>query len=218
MKVTRAALDLALALGLLWAPLAEAQQAVKTYRVGFLGGGAAPSPTLPRLLEALRPLGYVEGQNLVIERRYADGKADRLPVLAAELVQLRVDLIMTTGTPAARAAKQATPSIPIVFQLSGDPVESGLVDQPQGRKGPGADHPAVAAAAGGQRDRVTSFQVSGIAVHTGARVAALARPGEVLVSSTVKELVAGSGLRFQDRGVHTLKGVPSEWHLFAVAG
>jgi len=117
-----------LALLFLAAPLAaEAQETGKLYRVGFLSGGAAPSPTLPRLLEALRPLGYVEGQNLVIERRYSDGKADRLPVLAAELVQLRVDLIVTTGTLAARAAKQATPSIPIVFQLSGDPVENRLV-------------------------------------------------------------------------------------------
>ena len=59
-------------------------------------------------------------------------------------------------------------------------------------------------------------KVAGIAVHTGARVAAHAEPGEVLVSSTVKDLVAGSGLAFQDRGAHELKGVPGEWHLYAV--
>jgi class 3 adenylate cyclase len=61
-------------------------------------------------------------------------------------------------------------------------------------------------------------KVAGIAVHTGARVAALAEPGEVLVSSTVKDLVAGSGIRFADRGVRELTGVPGEWHLFAVEG
>jgi class 3 adenylate cyclase len=61
-------------------------------------------------------------------------------------------------------------------------------------------------------------KVSGVAVHIGARVASLAQPGEVLVSSTVKELVAGSGFIFEDRGVHALKGVPEPWHLFAVAG
>jgi class 3 adenylate cyclase len=61
-------------------------------------------------------------------------------------------------------------------------------------------------------------KVRGIAVHTGARVAALAGPGEVLVSSTVKDLVAGSGLRFEDRGEHALKGVPGAWHLFAALG
>src|SRR6185436_92518 len=61
-------------------------------------------------------------------------------------------------------------------------------------------------------------KVAGIAVHTGARVAAQAQPGEVLVSSTVKDLVAGSGIRFADRGAHELAGVPGEWHLFAVEG
>jgi class 3 adenylate cyclase len=64
---------------------------------------------------------------------------------------------------------------------------------------------------------VMGDKLTGIAVHTGARVASLAEAGEVLVSGTVKDLVAGSGLRFEDRGVHVLKGVPDEWHLYAVA-
>ena len=117
-----------LMLSLLAAPLAAvAQPAGKVYRVGFLAGGSGPSSYVPLIRGALGLLGYEEGRNLVIEARYADAKLDRLPTLAAELVGLRVDLIMTTGTPAARAAKQVTTTIPIVFTVGADPVEQGLV-------------------------------------------------------------------------------------------
>ena len=78
-------------------------------------------------MEALRPRGYVEGQNLVVERRYTEGKSERLPALATDLVQANVDLIQTVGTPATLAAKQATLTIPIVFSLAADPVAAGLV-------------------------------------------------------------------------------------------
>lgn len=114
-----------LTLSLLVAPLvAEAQPTGKVYRIGRLTEGVQPVP--PRFLEALRVLGYVEGHNLFFEQRHAESR-EQLPALAAELVTLKVDLIVTSGTPAARAAQQATTTIPIFFSLSADPVQSGLV-------------------------------------------------------------------------------------------
>src|SRR5436305_6218623 len=112
------------------APLAaEAQQGTKVARIGYLANNPATSPHLREVfLQGLRDLGYVEGRNLVIEYREAGGKADRLPALAAELVALKVDVIVAApGTLAARVAKQATRTIPIVFAVVGDPVGSGLV-------------------------------------------------------------------------------------------
>ena len=116
--------------GLLASPLAaEAQQAVKIARIGFLTPNMAASPPHVReaFLQGLRDLGYVEGRNVVIEYRDAEGKSERFPALAAELVALKVDVIVAPGTPAALAAKQATRTLPIVFPIAGDPVTSGLV-------------------------------------------------------------------------------------------
>jgi putative ABC transport system substrate-binding protein len=120
---------LATAGGLLAAPLAaEGQQAGKVYRIGLLSGGSAALPDPLRSSEdKLRALGYIEGQNLVVERRYAEGKLDELPRLVTELLLARVDLIVTVGTPAARSAQQATATIPIIFSLAADPVAAGLV-------------------------------------------------------------------------------------------
>jgi putative ABC transport system substrate-binding protein len=114
---------------LLAAPLAaEAQQADRVYRVGLLSGGSAASGDSLRTREdKLRELGYIEGRNLVVERRYAEGKLDELPRLVAELLRARVDLIVTVETPAASAAKQATATIPIIFSVADDPVATGLV-------------------------------------------------------------------------------------------
>ena len=108
---------------------AEAQQSKKAYRIGFLGGSSA-SATASRyeaLRQGLRELGYVEGKNILIEYRYAEGKLDRLPALAAELLRLKVDVIVTAGPAVTRAAKQATDSIPIVMASDDDPVGSGFV-------------------------------------------------------------------------------------------
>jgi putative ABC transport system substrate-binding protein len=129
MMIIRAALAVALALGLVAAPFAaEAQQAAKIARIGYLAGYLAATPHLPEAFrQGLRDLGYVEGRNLVIEYRDAEGKYERLPPLAAELVALKVDVILAGGTPQALAAKQATRTIPIVFASSPDPVGSGLV-------------------------------------------------------------------------------------------
>ncbi len=121
-----------LAGGLLAAPLAaEAQPAAKVARIGYLLFGPLESPetriTLEAFRQGLRERGYVEGQNIVIEYRSADGKIERFPRLASELARLKVDLIVAGNTPMARAAQQATTTIPIVSMAMGDPVGDGLV-------------------------------------------------------------------------------------------
>jgi len=115
--------------GLLAAPLAAgAQQATRVARIGYLGTNRAANPHLHEALrQGLRDLGYEEGRNLLIEYRDAEGKIDRLPALAAELVALKLDIIVAPGTPQALAAKQATTTIPIVFTAASDPVPDGLV-------------------------------------------------------------------------------------------
>ena len=115
--------------GLLAAPLAaEAQPAAKVARIGFLATSLAANPHLTDAFgQGLRDLGYVEGRTVVIEYRDAEGNLERLPALAAELVALKVDVIVSPNTPAALAAKQATRTLPIVFVGVGEPVASGLV-------------------------------------------------------------------------------------------
>jgi putative tryptophan/tyrosine transport system substrate-binding protein len=118
-----------LGLSVLALPLAaEAQPPAKVARIGFLAGNLAAIPQLREaFLQGLRDLGDVEGRNVVIEYRDAEGKLDRLPALASELVALKVDAIVASGTLAALAAKQATRTLPIVFSSAADPVGSGLV-------------------------------------------------------------------------------------------
>jgi len=109
--------------------LADAQSK-KVSRIGYLAGASAAVVTsgVEAFRHGLRELGYVEGQNIVIEYRYAEGKFERFADLATELVNLKVDLIVVQSTPAARVVKKATQTIPIVFVVSGDPVENGLVE------------------------------------------------------------------------------------------
>src|SRR5215813_9639370 len=106
-----------------------AQQPGKIPRIGFLGAASASgyAPQLEAFRRGLRDLGYVEGKNIILEYRWAEGTYDRLPVLAAELVRLKPDLVLTHGTAGTRAAKQATTTIPIVMAVSGDAVATGLV-------------------------------------------------------------------------------------------
>ncbi len=117
-----------LALGLLAGPLlAEAQQAGKMARIGYLHFRAGPIATDEAFRQALRDLGWIEGQNIAIEYRWAAGKRDRYPVMAEELVRLKVDLIVAATPPAIRAAKNATRTIPIVMLSASNAVETGLV-------------------------------------------------------------------------------------------
>jgi putative ABC transport system substrate-binding protein len=109
--------------------IAEAQQPKKVFRIGILSSGSPSSSkeVVEPLQQGLRDLGYIEGQNITIEHRYADGMAERLPNLAAELVQLKVDIIVVSGSPSTQAAMNATKTIPIVMTNANDPVGIGLV-------------------------------------------------------------------------------------------
>jgi ABC-type uncharacterized transport system substrate-binding protein len=109
--------------------VAQAQQSTNVPRIGRLGAGSPSSDSAryEAFRQGLRELGYVEGKNIVIEWRYAEGKRDRLPALAAELVALKVEVIVTGGGGATRAAKEATSTIPIVMAQASDPVSDGFV-------------------------------------------------------------------------------------------
>ena len=109
----------------------EAQQPTKVPRIGYLSGAGDPSnpgPNVEAFRRGLQELGYIEGKNILVEYRYIEGKRDRVPSLVAELVQLKVDVLVSPNLPAIRAAKQATKTIPIVMVINWDPVAEGLID------------------------------------------------------------------------------------------
>ena len=131
MPLARLGLVVVLLFGAIASPVvSEAQQPSKKWRVGFLSGGGRPADGIPpaALTQALRKLGYNEPQNVVFVGRWAEARQDRLPALAAELVGLNVDVIVTVGGPASEAAKRATASIPIVMAQVGDAVGLGIID------------------------------------------------------------------------------------------
>ena len=119
-----------------WPLTAHAQQAGKTYHVGWLHPGPIPEPWIKGFREGLREFNYVEGKNLIIEYRWGDGDFDRLPAMAAELVRLNPDVIISVNTAALLALQKATTTIPIVMLATADPVASGLV---RGLARPGAN-------------------------------------------------------------------------------
>ena len=132
-RITTRRRELLIALGagaLAWAGAIRAQAPPTVRRIGLLSG-FSPSvyaASYPAFQLGLRDLGWVEGKNISIEYRYAEGRHDRLPDLAADLVRLKVDVIVTTATSDAQAAQKATRAIPIVMVAGGDPVASGLVE------------------------------------------------------------------------------------------
>jgi putative ABC transport system substrate-binding protein len=141
MAASRLVLIVILTLALLAAPLAVgAQPAGGIHRIGFLGNStAALEANLVRpFREGLRELGYIEGQNLVIEYRWAEGKYERFPSLIAELLTLKVEVIVTAGTPASLAVKKATTSVPLVMVAVGDPSRR---DSSRPSRGPVATSP-----------------------------------------------------------------------------
>ena len=169
--MTRVVSMIVLLVEVLAAPLAaRAQQPARAPRIGYLESGAPGTPLVEAFRQGLRELGYVEGHNFTIGYRWAEGRQDRLPGLAEEIVRLNVDVIVTHGAVATRAAQRATAAIPIVFASSGDAVATGLVAslaRPGGnvtgltivapeltgkREGPRPYDPAVAAGAGGPGD------------------------------------------------------------------
>ena len=176
-----------------WPLAARAQQPGKKFRVGYLG---ISSPSLePHYVEAfrqkLRELGHVDGENIAIEYRWAEGQDDRLPNLASELVRLKPDVIVTTGTPGALAAMQATKTIPIVMASSADPVGSGLVSSLARPEGNVTGFTILGPQLEGKRLEVLKQAVPGLS-----RLAVLwnpSNPGIVSYFETVKD--AGRTLR-----------------------
>jgi putative ABC transport system substrate-binding protein len=179
------------------APLAaEAQQAAKVARIGYLSSNLAASPHLhDAFRQGLRDLGYVEGRNLVIEYRDAEGKVERLPALAAELVALKVDVIVTGSTLAARVAKQATRTIPIVLAGVGDPVESELVTSLARPGGNVTGLSTLNAELVGKRLELLKQAVPGVD-----RVAVLWLPG-ALGERTDKDMLTGADVAARALGV-----------------
>jgi len=193
----RLVFSISLLLGGLFSPLApEAQQAAKITRIGYLLLNLAGGPDLHEAFrQGLRDLGYVEGRNLVIEYRDAEGKPERLPALAAELVALKVDVIVAPGTLTALAAKHATSSIPIVFPVATDPVKDGLVTS---FARPGANVTGLSAFAPelvGKRLEQLKQAVPWLSV-----VAVLWQPG-VAGEATDKEMLKGAEVAGQALGV-----------------
>jgi len=183
--------------GIVVAPFAaEAQQAVKIARIGYLAGNLAVFPQLREaFLQGLRDLGYVEGRNVVIESRSAEGKLERLPALAAELVALNVEVILAGGTPQALAAKQATRTLPIVFAGVADPVTSGLVTSLARPDGNITGLSSLALELVGKCLEQLTQAVPGVS-----RVAVLWHPG-ALGERTEKDMLKGAEVAAQALGV-----------------
>jgi putative ABC transport system substrate-binding protein len=180
------------------APLAaEAQQAAKIARIGFLSLDAATSAgNREAFLQGLRDLGYVEGRNVVIEYRDAEGKSERLPALAAELVALKVDVLLAGGTLHALAAKQATRTLPIVFAAA-EPVSSGLVTS---LARPGGNVTGVSVFTQeelvGKRLELLKLAVPGVS-----RVAVLWQPGGYGEERAEKDMLKGAEVAARALGV-----------------
>lgn len=190
-------------------PVTEAQQPKKTPRIGFLIA-SSPSPASPRVeafRQGLRELGYVEGKDIVVEYRHGEGKPDRLPALAADLVRLKVEIIVTGGTSPATAAKEATVTIPIVMTQDIDPVGNGFV--------------ASLARPGGNITGLSNFspELSGKRIELikeiVPRISRLAVLGGLTLSANAQglkevELAAGAfGVQLQYLGVRDLTDVES---------
>jgi putative tryptophan/tyrosine transport system substrate-binding protein len=183
-------------LAILVAPLAtDAQPTGHSRRIGWLRPAGRPSgAAFEAFLHSLRDMGYVEGQNLIIKLRQGEGKTALLPTLAAELVRLPVEVIVTSGTPATLAAREATSTIPIVFAGVADPVDQGLIAswaRPGGNI-TGAASSSVEFNTGKQLELLKEV------VPTTARVAVLVTPGHPLYAAALQELQAWARLLRMD--------------------
>jgi putative ABC transport system substrate-binding protein len=190
-----------LSLALLCAPLAsEAQPLSNVPRIGFLSTGS-PSEADPRLAvfrQGLRELGHVEGRNIAIEYRWAEGRAEPLPRLAVELADLKVDAIVATSSPAALAAKNATRTIPIVFVTAADPVGSLVASLAR----PGGNVTGLSLLAPEIVGR--QLQLLKEAVPRASRVAVVSNPANLYTANMIKETEAAArslGVRLHHQGV-----------------
>ena len=187
----------------------EAQQPTKIPRIGFLGIGSAFSVTgrYEAFRQGLRELGYVEGQNIVIEWRFAEGKREELPALANDLVRLKVDVIVTAGTTATTPAKRATTTIPIVMAYSADPVGTELVASLSGPGGNVTGLTEISPDLAGKR-----LELIREAVPRTTRVAVLwdaSRPANIDVLKEIEAAARAYGVRVQSLKVQSLNDFES---------
>src|SRR5262249_59270514 len=162
-------------------------------------GAPGPSPELEAFRQGLRELGYIEGQNISIEYRFASGQVGRLPELAAELVRLKLDVIVAPGTPASMAAKKATSTIPIVFAGVADALGAGLVASVARPGGNATGLTSISAALGGKR-----LELLKVVAPKATRVAVLynrADQSNVLVLTELQEPARALGLTLQPLAV-----------------
>ena len=195
---------------LLAAPLrADAQPAAKVPRIGFLGNSTAAleANLVGPFREGLRELGYVEGRNILIEYRWAEGKNERLPALIADLIALKVDVIVTAGTPAALAVKKATTSIPLVMAAVGDPIGVGLVASLARPGGNVTGLSAIAPELEGKRLELLREVVPRLS-----HIAVLWNPDNPFQPGSLKEARAAAqvlGIKVQLLGVRTAEDFPA---------
>ena len=179
-----------------WPLAAQAQQAAKVFQIGFLFyGSSGSSPELDAFRQGLREFGYIEGQNIAVEYRFAGGQVERLPDLAAELVRLKPDVIVTPATPASVAAKQATGTIPIVFAGVADAVGAGLIANLARPDGNVTGLTSISAELGGKR-----LELLKRLVNNASRVAVLYNPADrsnVLVLKELQEAAPALTLTLQ---------------------
>ena len=167
-----------------WPLAAQAQQAAKVFRIGFLFyGSSGPSPELDAFQQGLREFGYIEGQNIAVEYRFASGQVERLRDLATELVRLKPDVIVAPATPASLAAKQATGTIPIVFAGVADAVGAGLIANLARPDGNVTGLTSISAELGGKR-----LELVKRLVNNASRVAVLYNPADRSNVLLLKEL------------------------------
>jgi putative tryptophan/tyrosine transport system substrate-binding protein len=161
---------------------AQAQPQARVPKIGWLGARSASAPARELFGRELRALGYVEGKNIALEYRYAEGRLDRLPALVDELIRLKVDVLLTPATPAAVAAKNATKTIPIVFYTGSDPVALGLVDSLARPGGNITGFTTIEAVLVGKRLELLKETIPKLS-----RVAALWNPEDPISAQTWKE-------------------------------
>src|SRR5262249_34634538 len=209
----RIGLAVVLVLGLVLGSLAAEAQQARVPRIGYLGNS---SPALEiDLLDAfrsgLREVGYIEGQNIISEYRWADGKYERFPDLVSDLVQIKVDAIVTAGTPGALAAKQATKTIPIVMTVAGDAVGAGLVASLARPGGNVTGSTTIVQELEGKRLELLKEVVPGLS-----RVAFLANPTNPLSPIVLKQTkLAASALRLKLEPIVNVTGIPELEAAFA---
>ena len=172
---------------LVWPLDARTQQAGKTYHVGWLQPGPIPEPWIKGFREGLQEFNYVEGKNLIIEYRWCDGNFDRLPAMAAELVRLKPDVIISVNTVALLALQRATTTIPIVMLGTADPIASGLV---RGLARPGANITGMSVM--GSELSCKRLELLKEAVPKLDRVTVLSNPGNPAVVLALQETQAAA--------------------------